>query len=60
MTLFHRWNPSPGALIPSRECGPWTLTPSNGGGYWIIWRYDRVYARGGRAMLDPIWQEVTQ
>lgn len=56
--LFHQWSVSPGALIPVRTHGPWTLTPS-GGGYYIIWRFDRVYARGGRDMLDKIWERVT-
>jgi hypothetical protein len=57
--LFHRWQVSPGALIPVREHGPWTMTNSNGGGYYIIWRFNNVYARGGRIMLDAIWNRVT-
>ena len=47
-------------MPPVRECGPWALTASNGGGYYIIWRFGRVYARGGREMLDAIWKRVTR
>lgn len=53
------FNP-PRAPIPAhREHGPWSLTPSNGGGYYIIWRFGRVFARGGAPMIDRRWKELT-
>lgn len=54
------FNPPRSPLPPVREHGPWALTNSNGGGYYIIWRFGRVYARGGMTMLDAIWQRVSQ
>lgn len=50
--LFWQWNPSPGALIPVKRAGPYTVTPSNGGGFYVLWYYDRVRANGSRAMID--------
>lgn len=47
-------------MPPVREHGPWALTNSNGGGYLIIWRYGRVYARGGAPMIDAIWNHVAR
>lgn len=45
-------------LPPMRERGPYTLTNSNGGGYLIIWRFERVFARGGAAMINELWDRL--
>lgn len=50
--LFWQWNPSPGALIPVERAGPWTITPSNGGGFYVLWYYDSVRAHGTRATVE--------
>lgn len=34
------------------------MTESNGGGYFIIWRYDRLQARGGLQMIERIWNDI--
>ena len=44
--LFWQWNPSPGALIPVKRAGPFTMTRANGAEHFLLWYYDRLLATG--------------
>lgn len=53
--LFWRWQAPPS---PIRQSGALTMTQSEAG-YRVIWHFDNIHARGGAAMIDKLWKDLT-